>query len=385
VKRSAHRPAKAALVRSTRRELKYRRVVPLVLYWQNNELIFLNYGLRSSFSADPTTCSILHFCGTWRTFLEIRSFLSSFRASSIRKNLEQLCESGALEKSRAKPDAQREAIASWASWNPAAGLFHFSTKDAKYTPDPVGAMKHLVEQVAHSRHEHMPEPLKPYPRAWRTKLPIVPGDGAFPEVLKKRRTWRIYGQSNVPLRAFAQSLQLTFGIQGWANVPGLGRAAIKTSPSCGCLHPIEAYVLVRRVEGLRKGFYHYNAVGHELEWLRAGIPEKVLERNLGNQWWFAKGAFLVLMTAVFARTHWKYDDPRVYRGILMEAGHLCQTFCLTATWLGLAPFCTIAYSDSQWEKWLRINGVTESILYIAGAGTQPNEAQVHSANLLTLE
>jgi SagB-type dehydrogenase family enzyme len=96
-----------------------------------------------------------------------------------------------------------------------------------------------------------------------------------------------------------------------------------------------------------------------------------LQRNLGNQWWFAKGAFLVLMTAVFGRTRWKYDFPRVYRGILLEAGHLCQTFCLTATWLGLAPFCTIAQTDTQWEKWLGIDGVRESMIYVAGAGTLP--------------
>jgi hypothetical protein len=63
----------------------------------------------------------------------------------------------------------------------------------------------------------------------------------------------------------------------------------------------------------------------------------------------------------------------VYRGILLEAGHLCQTFCLAATWKGLAPFSTIAYQDTQWEKWLGIDGINESLLYIAGAGTRPRQ------------
>ena len=102
----------------------------------------------------------------------------------------------------------------------------------------------------------------------------------------------------------------------------------------------------------------------------------------GNQWWFTKAAFLVLITTVFGRTRWKYEFPRVYRGILLEAGHLCQTFCLTATWRGLAPFCTIAYADTQWEKWLGIDGVNESLLYIAGAGTRPkNTRGAHIAAL----
>ena len=56
------------------------------------------------------------------------------------------------------------------------------------------------------------------------------------------------------------------------------------------------------------------------------------------------------MTAVFPRTMWKYQHVRAYRVVLLDAGHLCQTFCLVATWLGLAPFCTAALKDTLIEK-----------------------------------
>src|SRR5258708_36632848 len=79
----------------------------------------------------------------------------------------------------------------------------------------------------------------------------------------------------------------------------------------------------------------------------------------------------MLMTAAFPRPQWKYEFPRAYRVILAEAGHLCQTFCLTATWLGLAPFCTMALSDSRIEKDLGIDGITESGLYAAGVRRRP--------------
>ncbi len=90
--------------------------------------------------------------------------------------------------------------------------------------------------------------------------------------------------------------------------------------------------------------YHYNAEKHELDRIGGGVTRVELQKLLGHQHWFANTAFLIMMTAVFGRTQWKYDFPRVYRAVLLEAGHLCQTFCLTATWLGLAPFCTIALS-----------------------------------------
>ena len=342
----------------------------MILYWHENKLVFENFVLQTRITAEPLTCSILHYCGQWRTFAEICEVLSEYSEASVAESLKLLFENRLLERSDKKPDSHVKALGSWKSWNPAAGYFHFSTKDTPFAPDPMIAIKGFLVRA---EHDPMPLPVKRYARSQRTKLPQVQSNAEFPEILRSRRTWRLYGREAVPLEALSQTMKLTFGIQGWVEVPGLGTAALKTSPSCGCLHPTEAYVLAQRVEGLPGGFYHYNGACHELEWLRPGVTPKELEKSLGNQWWFSKAAFLVLMTAVFGRTHWKYKFPRVYRGILIEAGHLCQTFCLTATWLGLAPFSTIAQSDTQWEKWLGIDGVTESIIYVAGAGTRPRD------------
>ena len=57
--------------------------------------------------------------------------------------------------------------------------------------------------------------------------------------------------------------------------------------------------------------------------------------------------------------------------MLLEAGHVCQTFCLAATWLGLAPFCSMALADAAIEKALGLDGVSESVLYAAGVGRRP--------------
>jgi SagB-type dehydrogenase family enzyme len=350
-----------------------------VLYWQGGELVFENYALRTQICAEPATCLILHHCSEWRSLREIASRLSEYDERSILRSLNQLCENGVLERSDAKPDPRMEAMKRWASWSPAASFFHFSTKDTRFAPDPLGAIREWRRRI---NHEPMPLPIKSYSKTPKTKLPHVVVEGEFAAALRDRRTWRKFGQEAVGLGAMAQVLELTFGIQGWVDVPELGRAAMKTSPSGGDLHPIEAYVLAQRVKGLKKGIYHYNAARHELEWLRGGVARPTLERSLGNQWWFARGAFLVLMTAVFGRTQWKYDFPRAYRVVLAEAGHFCQTLCLTATWLGLAPFCTMAQMDTKWEEWLGIDGVNESIVYVAGAGTKPTE--MRDANILQI-
>jgi SagB-type dehydrogenase family enzyme len=126
------------------------------------------------------------------------------------------------------------------------------------------------------------------------------------------------------------------------------------------------------VKGLTSGIYHYRADRHELERL-SGVVRNLVE-YLPTQTWFNGAAALVLMTAVFPRVQWKYSFPRAYRVVLADAGHVCQNFCLTATWLGLAPFCSMALADSRIEKDLGIDGVTESVVYAAGVGARPRIA-----------
>jgi SagB-type dehydrogenase family enzyme len=114
--------------------------------------------------------------------------------------------------------------------------------------------------------------------------------------------------------------------------------------------------------------YHYQAKDNRLARLPAKVSPRMASAYCADQSYFGGAAALFIMTAVFARTMWKYGRARAYRVVLLEAGHLCQTFCLTATRLGLAPFCTAALKDSLIEKDLGLDGISESVVYVAGVG-----------------
>jgi SagB-type dehydrogenase family enzyme len=150
---------------------------------------------------------------------------------------------------------------------------------------------------------------------------------------------------------------------------------LKTSPSGGARHAIELYVASLRIDGVPRGLYHYAPDKHALVLLRNGSTEDDVERYLPTQWWYRQTGAIVFFSAVFSRELWRYDYARAYRALFIEAGHLCQTFCLTATWLGLAPFCSMALADSVIESDLRLDGITESVLYAAGVGTRPSAAK----------
>ncbi|HKN24758.1 MAG TPA: SagB family peptide dehydrogenase [Candidatus Acidoferrum sp.] len=350
-----------------------RRSPFLISYWLDNQLVFENYLTRKKVSASPQVTAILDFFTGWTKAEETFHHWPQYSPDSLLKAVGRLLRETLLEGSRRKnpPEAEpQKALRKWGAWNPAAGFFHLSTKDIyakEVTPEEIA----FIEQLA--KTHTVPKPLKAYPGARAIPLKRGDGSGEFSRVLRDRRTWREFSRREVALGTLSTLLDLSFAVQAWENVPTIGRLAQKTSPSGGALHPSEAYVLTRRVEGVAQGIYHYDAGGHRLQRLKVGASAAEIQRYLAGQWWFRDAAFVVFLTAVFGRTQWKYDYARAYRAILIEAGHLCQTFCLTATWLGLAPFCTIALADTQIEKSLGLDGISESVIYAMGAGHKPDK------------
>ena len=205
----------------------------------------------------------------------------------------------------------------------------------------------------------------------RLSAPAVEKDTFF-ETLHARRTHREFSKAAVSLENVSSLLHTTWGVQGYVETNVFGNLPFKTSPSGGARHPIEVYLVALRVKGLdRGGIYHYQAKDNTL----AKIPGKVTARRASDycagQPYFGAAAALFIMTAVFERTMWKYGRGRAYRVVLLDTGHLAQTFCLTATRLGLGPFSTAALKDSMIETDLGIDGISESVMYVTGVGALP--------------
>ena len=356
----------------------FRRSPFLVSYWNAETLIFENYATGKGATAAPMATEVLNFFSRWRPVEAIFRHLPQYSPRSLRAGIKKLVGHSLLQRSDRKEHRLEHAMAAWKHWNPAAGFFHFSGRDLPFEADLVRIGRYM-EGLTHEKA--MPVPVKNYPRAAQTRLPPVGVDGEFPRVLTSRRTWRRFADGKLALSDLSTLLGLTWGVREWVAVPPLGRFAVKTSPSGGALHPIEAYVVARDVQGISPGIYHYDASRHRLELLRRGITRDQMSDYVMGQRWFSDAAAFVMMTAVFTRTQWKYRYPRAYRVVLAEAGHLCQTFCLTATWLGLAPFCTMAIADSKIDRDLKIDGVKEGVLYVAGVGKKPEGLDWKTASL----
>jgi SagB-type dehydrogenase family enzyme len=353
-----------------RKTVRFRRSPYLVCYWSKSDGTFViqDYFSSMRIGVDPIACKILDFFDDWRPLEGLYQSMSKLSPPSLQEAVAELARISLLERSDRPQSSKGQAMRAWEQWNPAAGLFHFSTKNVRYTTDPVEERRFLRSRA---KQWPLPQPTKCYRKARKFHLPMPAIESELPRVLLARRTWRRFSKEPIALSSLGILMRLTWGVQRWTNVPGFGRLALKTSPSGGARHPIEVYVVARHVAGLPRGLYHYAADTHQLELLKKGTSSGQIAGFLPGQWWYGSAGALMLMTAVFARTQWKYRSPRAYRAVLLEAGHLCQTFCIVATWLHLAPFCTLALNDSRVEKHLGLDGIAESVIYAAGVGARP--------------
>ncbi|HMD43132.1 MAG TPA: SagB/ThcOx family dehydrogenase [Candidatus Acidoferrum sp.] len=340
----------------------------MICYWLSRALIFENYATGKKVAGDPLIAAILHFCGQCRSMDELLKKFPDQNPVDLRGGIRRLLNNSLLERRRKENNKGRGRWENWVPWAPSASFFHFSTKNANYVfglAENLSGLKKLADE------DPLPELTKKYPHKSALQLKCHPVELEFPRVLVQRRTWREFSGKSLAREGLEQLLWLSLGVQGWVDVPGVGSLALTTSPSGGALDPIEAYVCVRNVKGVGAGIYHYDSANHRLELLRKGLRKQEIARFLAGQEYFSGAAFVIFLAAVFARTQWKYEHPRAYRAVLAEVGHVCQTFCLTATWLGLAPFCTMALADTKIENALKIDGVGESVLYAMGAGERP--------------
>jgi len=205
-------------------------------------------------------------------------------------------------------------------------------------------------------------------------LPLpAPERARLDDVFFKRYTGRNYdAQALLPLATAARLLQRTFGSQFEREMAPDAYVLKKVSPSAGGLHPVEAYVLAQRVEGVPPGLYHYHPVRHALEPIKAmdTVQTAALAmRAVADQDWFVDAPMLVVLAARVERNFWKYrNHVKAYRAVLLDAGHLSQTFYLLATEAGMPAFVTAAINESDIEEALGLDPLKDAVIAVCGCG-----------------
>jgi SagB-type dehydrogenase family enzyme len=189
------------------------------------------------------------------------------------------------------------------------------------------------------------------------KLPGPDKSSPLFKLLVKRRSIRKYAKQPLRLEELSRILWATYGVVDSRR---------RVVPSAGATYPVEVYVFVKSVEGLKPGIYKYSEHEHSLLLIKEGDYSKELSSACMGQEWVRAAPVNIVIVAVYERTTEWYGE-RGFRYIYMEAGHIGQNIYLACAELDLGTVAVGAFHD---EEIKRIIGLGDEyiVLYVFPMG-----------------
>jgi SagB-type dehydrogenase family enzyme len=198
-------------------------------------------------------------------------------------------------------------------------------------------------------------------------ISLPTGEGGLLGLLRQRESCRSFAPRKLPARILGELLAGTYALARVVTFPNGIEMDARTVPSAGGLYPLELYLLLRRVEGIADGVYHYRVRDHALEPLSAPPDREALSAALLAEPFLEHANAIVLFAAVLDRTLHKYG-ARGYRYILLEAGHAAQNLCLLAVERGLSSLCAGGFMDTRINALFGLKDGRETVVYCVGTG-----------------
>jgi SagB-type dehydrogenase family enzyme len=213
----------------------------------------------------------------------------------------------------------------------------------------------------------------------RPELPLpTPAAGMAPGTVRT-----VWGGERLARRAdfaaLSRILSLSFGATG-ERVPITDAAPLlrRSSPSGGGRNPSEGYVIVRDVPGAAAGRYHVTMRPFGLRLLDDDGPlgdedlRRIFPQSIRS---FPDVRALVVITSLFERNMYRYREPRTFRTVHMDAGHIASTVQLSARAMGLRAAVFDRDAAAEVERTLGLQGLREGyLLTVAISDGEPGPA-----------
>ena len=231
-------------------------------------------------------------------------------------------------------------------------------QETKYTPDTIGG--------GSLDWSHRPQPFKNYedPLALISLPdPNLTSEGSLWTILQERRSRRSYDRHRVlPLDMLASLLWATQGVTARH-----GETHFRTAPSAGALYPVETYLYANLVDTLEAGIYHFRPKHFDLEFIHKGNLANELAGAALGQNMVAKAQVTFFWSAMVERCKWKYRQ-RAFRYIYLDAGHIAENLYLAGEALGLGVCGIAAFFDDLVNQIIGLDGLEETVIYMATTG-----------------
>lgn len=152
---------------------------------------------------------------------------------------------------------------------------------------------------------------------------------------------------------------LVFGIIGTKKPPWLGdEILLKTSPSGGGRHPTEGYIIFS--ESKNSKIFHINVKDHTLD--EINVATQIDWDKLFNIWKIPNSEVLgiFIFTSKWERNRYRYREPRTFRSVHMDVGHMLGTLSNLCSITSLSLNIILEDIDT-FEKILEIDPFDETV------------------------
>lgn len=161
-------------------------------------------------------------------------------------------------------------------------------------------------------------------------------------------------------------MRLAVGSNKHMMLPGVGKSLLKTSPSGGARHPTEAHLINLDMEDISAGVYHFDVEEDRLKKTSIQVDRNSLQKIFYQGWHKdnMEPAAIIVLSSVVGRNMWRYREPRTFRVLFLDIGHIVQTICSGLDAANIEYIAGHGYEDSEAEKLLGLEWNKESIMYM---------------------
>ncbi|MDX1918816.1 MAG: SagB/ThcOx family dehydrogenase [Candidatus Caenarcaniphilales bacterium] len=240
-----------------------------------------------------------------------------------------------------------------------AEFFHEQTKYH------LGQLNDASKTFAHLLRDPQPSPFKEYSGGdfydLSPYLPLKANPFSDAELIKAS-DWT---EEQKPLAELSRILYFANGITAIAPYPP-NPILMRAAPSAGALYPNEIYVITRNyAPNLPDGLYNFQVKTHSLAQISSepDLIERLAEEGCFESELVGHTDLILVITAVFDRSTWRYQD-RAYRRILLDTGHIIANIDLVAALFQRKACLLGGFNDDALVDLMRLDPSHEQVLYI---------------------
>jgi SagB-type dehydrogenase family enzyme len=212
--------------------------------------------------------------------------------------------------------------------------------------------------------DNRPGPYKIYPEAGTMSLPRdldLPTMPALEAIASPAD-----GANELDLAALTRILFCANGLTRQRKVGGEDYH-FRAAASAGALYPIETYIAAANIDGMETGLYHFSPADLKVQGLRRGDWREVISRATVNHPSLAKARAILIMSAVFWRSAWKYH-ARAYRYCFWDSGTILANLLAAASAEGMRAEVVTAFVDAELEMLIGVDGESEGVMCLVALG-----------------